>query len=318
MHMFRFSPKRVRITFCLQFPRISLSTYLDQEYCIDLVKTCDFENYLCGLLVPKHIRRCYFTVKAFNVEIAQVRDQSRNNFLTGRLRFQFWRESIEAAFNHSNEMSVEQRRHPIVRELSACVQRYGLTKRYLEQSVEARLADFAGKEIASMSDLEWYAESSQSSMLYLLLEALGIKEEKAMYAASHAGCCAGIVTLLRGFPLHIQQKQLYFPEDLIIKHGLSKTELQNSLKLSDKNIEAITAITFEVAAQAYGHLERVRYHISEGLPTGAIYALLPAVQSHMFLANLEKENFNIIAHRTSGNQLWYQMKLLKFIYLQKL
>jgi NADH dehydrogenase [ubiquinone] 1 alpha subcomplex assembly factor 6 len=60
-------------------------------------------------------------------------------------------------------------------------------------------------EMNTMDDLESFAEYSQSSLLYLLLEAMDIRNESAEYAASHAGVCKGIVTLLRGHEVHRTQ-----------------------------------------------------------------------------------------------------------------
>lgn len=69
-----------------------------------------------------------------------------------------------------------------------------------------RYEDMAGSgNFETMDDLETYAEYSQSSLLYLLLEAMGIKHEKLEFAASHVGVCKGIVTLLRGHEAHRQQ-----------------------------------------------------------------------------------------------------------------
>ncbi len=60
-------------------------------------------------------------------------------------------------------------------------------------------------EFSSMDDLESYGEYSQSSLLYLLLEAMQVRCEPAEFAASHVGVCKGIVTLLRGHELHRSQ-----------------------------------------------------------------------------------------------------------------
>lgn len=69
-----------------------------------------------------------------------------------------------------------------------------------------RFQDAMGStEFSSMDDLESYAEYSQSSLLYLLLEAMQVRCEPAEFAASHVGVCKGIVTLLRGHELHRSQ-----------------------------------------------------------------------------------------------------------------
>lgn len=57
----------------------------------------------------------------------------------------------------------------------------------------------------TMDDLETYAEYSHSPLLYLMLEAMAVKDEGAEFAASHLGVCKGILTLLRG---HLKHRSL--------------------------------------------------------------------------------------------------------------
>lgn len=67
-----------------------------EKYCLDLVRNRDYEGYLMGLLFPHQHRRAYFAVKAFNVEIATIRDSvPRSAGLSGKLRFEFWRDTLK-------------------------------------------------------------------------------------------------------------------------------------------------------------------------------------------------------------------------------
>src|SRR5437868_4271317 len=65
----------------------------NEQYCRDKVKQQDYEGYLIGLLFPRQYQSAYFALKAFNIEIATVRDQiPKNTNNIARLRFQFWRD----------------------------------------------------------------------------------------------------------------------------------------------------------------------------------------------------------------------------------
>lgn len=57
----------------------------------------------------------------------------------------------------------------------------------------------------TMDELELYAENSHSSLLYLMLESLQVKDENTEFIASHVGVCKGLITLLRGHIFHISQ-----------------------------------------------------------------------------------------------------------------
>ena len=46
----------------------------DRGHCVDLVRGRDLDGYLCGLLMPDGARDAYFAIRAFNAEVASVKD----------------------------------------------------------------------------------------------------------------------------------------------------------------------------------------------------------------------------------------------------
>ena len=69
----------------------------------------------------------------------------------------------------------------------------------------------------TLADIEEYAEQTASSMYYLSLETMGVKDVHADHVASHIGKAYGLTTLLRGGPFHASRKQIYLPMDLTTK-----------------------------------------------------------------------------------------------------
>uniref|UniRef100_A0A7S0C545 Uncharacterized protein n=1 Tax=Proboscia inermis TaxID=420281 RepID=A0A7S0C545_9STRA len=52
----------------------------DHKHCVDLVESRDRDGYLAGLLLPDtpfEIKRSFYAVRAFNIEISQIKDASR-------------------------------------------------------------------------------------------------------------------------------------------------------------------------------------------------------------------------------------------------
>jgi Squalene/phytoene synthase len=105
----------------------------DRMYCMNLVKERDYENgYICGLLLPVSTQNAYFALRAFNVELASIKDSSTtvrrashptkdndNNddddnpfhktvvqpppsIFALQLRMQWWRNAIDAIYNNNN------------------------------------------------------------------------------------------------------------------------------------------------------------------------------------------------------------------------
>lgn len=79
----------------------------------------------------------------------------------------------------------------------------------------------------TLADVEEYAEQTASSMYYLSLETMGVKDVHADHVASHIGKAYGLTTLLRGVPFHASRKQIYLPMDLTTKVIIRPRHLLN-------------------------------------------------------------------------------------------
>ena len=109
------------------------------DNCTSLIKLHDFDSYLSGILLPKKFRGPYFAVRAFHVELALIKDQCRKNVLSGRMRFQYWRETIDQVFSVT-ELTAQQSaaQPPIARALRSYVNEFNLPQRYFERAIDAR------------------------------------------------------------------------------------------------------------------------------------------------------------------------------------
>ena len=172
----------------------------DIKYCVNLVKEHDYENYLVGSLLPQKYRDVYFSVRAYHVEISVLRENVKGNTLTGKMRMKWWKSSIDDLYSKETIPT-----DPVQRALQPCIKKYNLTKRYFERVIDSRYFDLNMIQPDTLSDVENLAEQAHSSILYLLLEAMGLRDEKTMIMASHVGVGTGIATFLRGTPQHIKQ-----------------------------------------------------------------------------------------------------------------
>eukprot|EP00559_Dactyliosolen_fragilissimus_P009622 CAMPEP_0184864826 /NCGR_PEP_ID=MMETSP0580-20130426/16111_1 /TAXON_ID=1118495 /ORGANISM="Dactyliosolen fragilissimus" /LENGTH=547 /DNA_ID=CAMNT_0027363747 /DNA_START=194 /DNA_END=1837 /DNA_ORIENTATION=- len=86
----------------------------DHAHAVDLVRARDFEGYLCGLLMPSNARESYFAIRAFNVEIASIKDgggvvkrrshspNSSGSSLALQLRMQWWKDALEDIYDKTS------------------------------------------------------------------------------------------------------------------------------------------------------------------------------------------------------------------------
>ena len=188
------------------------------------VRSGDSEAYLCGSLLPSRARGSFFAMRALNIEVAGVRDAVRGNAAMGRVRMAFWRDLVGAVCAPAGGAAAaaaaapsQFSAHPLFEPLQEAVAAHGHTRRWLDRLVDARDADLDGRAPATVAAMEAYFEATQGSLLYLTLEALGVREAGADHAASHVARAAGIATLLRSLPVHARLGQQYLPLDILEK-----------------------------------------------------------------------------------------------------
>ena len=89
----------------------------DYTYCINSVRKVDYENFLStGLLRPSSLQRPAMAIRALNVELSLIRDQVSNTQI-GKMRLEFWRETIDSIYSSLNTNSIRKINHPVAREI---------------------------------------------------------------------------------------------------------------------------------------------------------------------------------------------------------
>ncbi|XP_068040650.1 NADH dehydrogenase (ubiquinone) complex I, assembly factor 6 isoform X2 [Anomalospiza imberbis] len=215
------------------------------QYCAELVRKRDYEGFLCSLLLPVESRTSAFALRAFNVELAQIKD-SITQKTTGLMRMQFWRDAVEDIYNDNPP------HQPVATELWRAVKRHNLTKMWFTKIIDEREKNLDDRAYRSIQELETYAENTQSALLYLTLETLGVRDIHADHAASHIGKAQGIVTCLRATPYHCTRQKVFLPMDICMLHGVSQEDF-----IRGKQEKNVRDVIYDIASQAHIHLEHV-------------------------------------------------------------
>lgn len=314
------SPRKWVSGMTQSFSSGAASDLKSEEYCIDLVKSKDYEGYLSASLFPKDHRRAFFAVRAYNIEIATIRDQvPKAAQQAGRMRFQFWRDAL-TSLSESKKLQAFMRQ-PVAYELQYLVSKYDINVRWLERSLEARYSDLTkNSTYENYDDLENYAEFGHSSLLYVLLEVLKVKDENIQFAASHIGVSSGLATLIRGHAYHASQGMNYMPKDVMKKFQLREGAAVRDNNSNENERKMVQDVIHDMASQAYAQLDAGRQKFNacdRSIRAAALPAFYPAgVSVDVYLQRLQKEaNFDpFLMARLEGaqefNPLPLQLKML--------
>lgn len=153
-------------------PRSNPSSSLD--YCVNLVKSRDYVGYLCSLLLPRDVRHVAFAVRAFNVELANIREQIHEHSGTaGVFRLQFWKDTVESIYGDKTSILPRQ---PVADALRHTVAPPGgrISKRWLMNLIEARQDSLTDKPFENREKFEEFAMKTQGAIMFSILEAMGI------------------------------------------------------------------------------------------------------------------------------------------------
>lgn len=276
----------------------SKTTQTSTEYCLNSIKTNDYDNFMCTLLLPKEVRSCAIAVRAFNVEIAKVCEQV-TQVQIGLMRLKFWEETVESFYTKAEKPVPK---HPVAIELYNAVQRFKLTKRYLNTLISCRANNIDRNSFATLEDLEKYAEQSVSNVYYLMLEGCGVRNVHADHAASHLGKAQGILQQLRSTPLAKQLNLIPFPQSILTKHHVSHEDIFRSggdQRLSD--------CTYEVATRSYQHLQKANNLLATVPAEGRCALRLNAVVVEEHLRRLQAVRYNAFDPRLHRRGGWLKM-----------
>ncbi|PON53814.1 Squalene/phytoene synthase [Parasponia andersonii] len=280
------------------------------SHCVQQVRSYDYHHYLCLLELPINMRKAAFAIRAFNIETARAMDIASDPKI-GLMRLLWWQETIDKIYA---KRTIE---HPTAQALSAVIKENKITKGWLKRSVEARIND-ARREVTEIpekiQELEQYAEDTASTILYMTLQAGGIRSTIADHAASHVGKASGLLLLIKSLPYHASRNRhfSYIPAEVAAKHGLlSNQGVQLELRL-DSGEDLCNAV-FDMASVANVHLQKAR-ELAGTVPAEARPVLLPAVPAQVLLDSLSRANFDVFDPRLAKGvfglpPLWFQLKL---------
>ncbi|KAJ3272531.1 NADH dehydrogenase (ubiquinone) complex I, assembly factor 6 [Terramyces sp. JEL0728] len=143
-------------------------------------------------------------------ETAQIQDLVSDPNI-GKMRFQWWRDVIDKTFQGTPIQ------HPVSIAIAHALEKHQLSKLWFTKLIRERETHLAQSQFSNMDQLEQYAENTASSLIYLHLEALGIKDSNAEHAAGHLGKSIGISTILRGAVYQLEKRQFHLPTEIMAK-----------------------------------------------------------------------------------------------------
>ena len=248
-------------------------------HCGALLRAADKDRVLTSLFAPAEPRDARFALYAFNVEVARVREVVREP-VAGEIRLQWWSDVFDGA--RRGEVAA----HPVAAALLASMARYRLPPDRFKALIEARRFDLYDEPMATLADLEAYADGASASLVALAAQILAAGSEPDIVALSHhAGLAHALAGLLAAFPIHAARGQLFIPLEILARHGADR------LDVSGPATPQLRAALAELRLCARHHLGAARQLLATAAPT-LVPALLPVALAGPTLARMERRGYD--------------------------
>jgi len=263
------------------------------EACQNLVFKRDYESFLTSKFYPNNAQDGFFALKAFYVELATVQDHVTQPII-GQMRMQFWRDAVKSIGKGTPP------NHPVALALYDTTRKVDLPAYHLKRIIDAREAELHSPTHMTLDSLLAHAESTSSTLNYLLLRVLSLDTSDILsHAASHMGVAQTIITLLRALPYHASQRRIVIPAEITAKHGVNQETVFRGIGGEGmdvaQNRKRLEEAVFEFATVANDHVSTAREMFKEEggrVPARAMPLFLSMIPATGFLQRLEAVNFN--------------------------
>src|SRR5262245_43640501 len=249
-------------------------------HCEGLVRAADKDRFLASLFAPVEHRDALLALYAFNLEIARVREVV-HEAVAGEIRLQWWSDVLGGAGR--GDVAA----HPVAAALLETIARYQLPPERLEKLIEARRLDLYDEPMATLMDLEGYAEGASTSLIALAAKILAVGEESDIRMLSHhAGLAHAFAGLLAAFPIHAARGQIFLPLEILARRGATREQV-----LGRQATPQLHEALAELRLHARRHLQAAQQLIAAA-PAAVMPALLPVALAGPTLARMARRGYD--------------------------
>ncbi|HST93393.1 MAG TPA: phytoene/squalene synthase family protein [Microvirga sp.] len=250
------------------------------SHCESLVREGDPDRYWASLYAPADRRPHLHALYAFNFEVARIREAVREA-LVGEIRLQWWRDALQG------EARGDVRSNPVAAALDDTIVKFRLPRQALVDLIDARVFDLYDDPMPSLNDLEGYCGETSSSLIRLSSMVLAAgRDPGSADAAGHGGVAYAITGLLRAFPWHARQGQVFVPADILARHGVVRDDI-----VTGRGGPGLRAALADMRAVARRHLDQVRT-LRGTVTAEADPAFRPLALVEPYLGQMERRDYD--------------------------
>src|SRR5262249_38221798 len=214
------------------------------------------------------------------------------------VRLQWWRDAV------SGSARGDVLRNPVAAALLTAIEAGSLPGAPFLELIDAHTFDLYDDPMPDQGQLDAYCDSTAGALFRLATMLLAGREmRKLVRLLQHAGRAYAMTGLLRAFALHASRGQLYFPVNVLRRHGVDHNAI-----LMGRESPGLSSALAEFRLLARRHYQWVS-RLLPSAPPAARAALLPLEIVPLYLDRMERASYHPFKTRVEVAQWRRQWRL---------
>ncbi len=265
-----------------------------------LARAADYDRYFSAIFAPLERRETLFALIVFHHEVSHI-PQKVSEPMLGHIRFQWWRETLDAMAAASGGA---ERRHEIVPPLAAALGAGVLDSAALGSILDACEGELENEGFADLAALARHGAATGGLLTTLMLESSGADSAAAREAGRQAGTAWTLVSGLRCLARGAGRGRLPLPQNLLAHTGMSEAEIRAGQGF-DRLAPAVRPVV-DAAEEALAAARRA----GRAIPRKARAPLLIARAADLHLAGFRRGAYDLRYGRPEPAPLRRQAAML--------
>ena len=281
--------------------------YLEASFaaCESLART-HYENFSVGSrLLPRHLRRHFFSIYAFSRGVDDLGDESEGDRL---VLLDLWERELRSCY--SNLESLHTPSHPYFMALGETIREFDIPVEPFKRLIEANRRDQQIVRHETFEDLVEYCTFSANPVGHLVLYLAGLRDPQLQLLSDHVCTALQLTNFWQDEKRDYEIGRIYIPLDDLARFGVSEDLIASgNVERNFRNL-----MRFEV--------DRTRQLFRDGLPL--LQHLEPSLRSGLalficgglsVLQAIERRNYDVLTSRPKLSK-FQKMKIFASTWLR--
>ncbi|WP_342826150.1 squalene synthase HpnC [Candidatus Lucifugimonas marina] len=261
--------------------------------CEQLAKT-HYENFSVGSrLLPKHLRKHFYSIYAFSRGVDDLGDEAVGNRLA---LLDLWEQQLESCYPSNSSQSIPT--HPYFVALAETIREFDIPVEPFKRLIEANRRDQSITRHETYQDVLEYCTYSANPVGRLVLFLSGVRDQKLHDLADKTCTGLQLANFWQDVGVDIEIGRIYIPQEDLDRFGV--TEEQITQRRHDDNFEQLMRFEVERARELFVEGYALADHLDKSLRSDFALFLRGGLE---ILREIERSNFTVLNARPRISKL---------------